>query len=106
MVCCVLPFCLLSNLVHCIWSSWNEWSQCTQICGYSPKTARIRTKKVIAQHNGNRCTGQDKETKDCDPAPCRGSIKDNQGRISLGILSILKLQNAKCKWSRKVCQRD
>ena len=57
--------------VNCLWSEWNEWSDCTSSCGGGERTSR-RIKLQLAQNKGIECEGNDVKTEQCNSDPCPG----------------------------------
>ena len=58
---------LYSKAVHCKWGDW-ENGTCSVLCGTGTEK-KTRTKLVI-EHNGGTCTGQNTEEVICEMDPC------------------------------------
>ena len=56
--------------VHCLWSTWGEWSQCSQTCGTGSRT-RQRLVEREPKYDGIPCLEQDDhETEACTAHSC------------------------------------
>jgi len=51
--------------VHCAWTDWGEWSECSVSCGAGTKS-RVREVGVIAQYGGKECSGPTSHIFDCE----------------------------------------
>lgn len=59
------------STVDCKWSSYTEWSECSQSCGGGARTSN----RTILQHpinGGQECTGTALKTEACNLEPCPG----------------------------------
>jgi hypothetical protein len=55
--------------IDCLWSEWNDWGQCDEICGPGI-SERTRTKLQTAQFGGAQCEGLESEQVECEIEPC------------------------------------
>ena len=57
-------------LVDCVWSEWTaDWTDCSKDCGGGSQS-KTRTKAVVAQHNGQECTGDTVKVQQCGTTDC------------------------------------
>lgn len=55
--------------LHCRWSAWSPWSQCSLTCG-GGSTDRARGVDQQAQYGGDACVGAVKQVADCNHDAC------------------------------------
>ena len=77
-----------SFLVHCKWSSWRAWSECSKPCGGGLQERR-RTEATRAKNGGNRCVGSSTASQSCNNRDCSsgGKYFSKFGIIHSGIVS-------------------
>ena len=53
--------------MHCRWSEWGQWSQCSCTCGPPGAGLRFRGRHIAreASHGGRECQGENKEELTC-----------------------------------------
>ena len=59
--------------VHCKWSSWGRWSECSKSCGGGSQEKR-RTEATTAKYGGRECRGRNNRTRSCKTQHCPGKI--------------------------------
>jgi len=61
----------------CVWSTWGEWSNCTECNGGQSHKSRTRSIVAEALGNGEPCDGEVKEDEPCDSGTCKTCNKTN-----------------------------
>ena len=59
-------------IVDCRWSIWDEWSECSSLCGAG---SRMRKRAIMekSENGGHDCSGKDIEQEECNVRPCPGT---------------------------------
>ena len=60
----------MHNAVDCEWNDWS-FGNCSKSCG-GGKRNKTRTEKVLADHGGNKCVGNDSTEENCNDQECLG----------------------------------
>ncbi|XP_020899812.1 techylectin-5B [Exaiptasia diaphana] len=56
--------------VHGNWSSWKPWESCSVKCGGGSQSRSRTCTSPAPANGGDDCTGNDKETRKCNPSKC------------------------------------
>ncbi|XP_066912653.1 uncharacterized protein [Clytia hemisphaerica] len=52
------------------WTSYTDWTSCSQTCGGGTQTRRRYCRNPVAQDGGRVCSGQDTQSKSCNTFSC------------------------------------
>ncbi len=63
----------ISVPVDGVWSSFGEWSTCTETCGGGTQQRTRTCTNPRPANGGADCVGNDFEPQPCNKAPCPGS---------------------------------
>ena len=66
--------CLTFYLVDAAWMTWQEWEDCSKLCGNGTRTRRRKCKNPM--YNGKECdelSENDHQEEHCNLQPCKGS---------------------------------
>ena len=64
---CLMPD---TNPVDCRWSDYSDWTDCSVTCGSGGVQTRERTILLLARRGGRPCSGESKETRQCNLQKC------------------------------------
>ena len=80
----IIMWCIFSFLpVDGGWSSWTNWSPCSRTCGGGSQYRSRLCDSPKPQHNGQPCTGDGMETRQCNNKKCPGG-RINQCSLLVG----------------------
>ena len=54
------------------WTDYEDWSDCSAECGGGTQTRSRTCTNPAPEHGGNKCEGEDKETRTCNTEHCPG----------------------------------
>ena len=57
------------------WSSYGEWSECTETCGTGTQTRTRTCTNPAPLYGGADCTGTAEETQDCNTHHCPSKLR-------------------------------
>jgi len=60
---------------HCIWEAWDDWSDCSQSCGYKSGMGKRKRSYVEPKHGGRTCAGALEEDRYCNSVECPKDCK-------------------------------
>ena len=60
------------------WSRFDEWSECTAICGEGTQTRTRTCNNPSPDHGGAPCQGQSTDTQYCNTFECPGKMMHQQ----------------------------
>ena len=66
---------LLSCLILVVngnWSSWGEWSKCSELCDGGDRERTRECNNPTPSNSGEECKGADKQEELCNTHPCPG----------------------------------
>ena len=61
--------------MNCKWGDWEEWSNCSKVCGNGTRTIN-RSKLMRAAYGGEDCIGNITKSENCNEHPCDGKHFD------------------------------
>lgn len=56
------------------WSNWTNWTTCSKSCGIGRQKRTRTCSNPSPAHGGKQCTGQARETQDCNTQSCAGML--------------------------------
>ena len=74
-----------------MWGSWGSYSTCTKSCGIGTQTRSRKCNNPAPAGGGSACTGDSKETSNCNIQPCPSTSNNNAFNLEFICISFISI---------------